>query len=65
MSLEYRSAFSGQLEADWKHADPGPGPVPLALFLPQTSTPRPKEHGEAIRTDKGSLSVLLANAGEM
>lgn len=65
VSLEHRSEFSGQLEADWKRADPGPDPAPLPLFLPQTSPPRPKEHGEAIRTDKGSLSVLLTNAGEM
>lgn len=52
VSLQYRSALAGQLEASWKRVHPGPGPVPPSLSSCPKQVNRPKEHGEATGTKR-------------
>lgn len=52
VSLQCRSAFAGQLEASWKPVDPGPWPSFPSFSSCPKQVNRPKEHEEAIRTDR-------------
>lgn len=59
--VEYGSAFPGQLEADWKHGDPGWGPgPPHSPPVPHQSTRAPRTQRSRGDRHAKALSVLGA-----